>query len=112
MLNAKIIHLATHGLLNELKESDVPGAIALAASQTDDGLLTSSEILDLQLQAELVVLSACNTGRGMITGDGDWIVSLSDYRRCYECCCLTLVCSRCANEFINDGVLSSNAGKS
>ncbi|MEG3860363.1 CHAT domain-containing protein [Microcoleus sp. herbarium12] len=70
MLDAKIIHLATHGLLNELTENQVPGAIALAASQTDDGLLTSSEILDLRLQAELVVLSACNTGRGTITGDG------------------------------------------
>ena len=33
-------------------------------------MLTSSEILDLRLQAELVVLSACNTGRGRITGDG------------------------------------------
>ncbi|WP_333251366.1 CHAT domain-containing protein [Microcoleus sp. B4-C3] len=70
MLKARIIHLATHGLLNEVKRGDLPGAIALAPSGNDDGLLTSSEILDLKLNAELVVLSACNTGRGKLTGDG------------------------------------------
>ncbi|WP_445248296.1 CHAT domain-containing protein [Microcoleus sp. OTE_8_concoct_300] len=70
MLKARIIHLATHGLLNEVKRRDLPGAIALSPSGNDDGLLTSSEILDLKLNAELVVLSACNTGRGTLTGDG------------------------------------------
>ncbi|MEG5174587.1 CHAT domain-containing tetratricopeptide repeat protein, partial [Microcoleus sp. B3-D7] len=70
MLKARIIHLATHRLLNEVKRRDLPGAIALAPSGNDDGLLTSSEILDLKLNAELVVLSACNTGRGKLTGDG------------------------------------------
>ena len=75
MLKARIIHLATHGLLNEVKRRDLPGAIALAPSGNDDGLLTSSEILDLKLNAELVVLSACNTGRGKLTGDG--VVGLS-----------------------------------
>jgi CHAT domain-containing protein len=69
MLKARIIHLATHGLL-EVKRRDLPGAIALAPSGNDDGLLTSSEILDLKLNAELVVLSACSTGRGKLTGDG------------------------------------------
>lgn len=75
MPDAKIIHLATHGLLNELTENDIPGAIALAPSAKDDGLLTAREILDLSLRAELVVLSACNTGRGRITGDG--VIGLS-----------------------------------
>lgn len=90
MPQAKIIHLATHGLLNELQDRDfgVPGAIALAPDRTPatgaiaiapplhpgdaagDGLLTSGEILNLKLNSELVVLSACNTGRGKISGDG------------------------------------------
>nr|WP_275973889.1 CHAT domain-containing tetratricopeptide repeat protein [Argonema galeatum] len=67
---AKIVHLATHGLLDDFKGLGVPGAIALAPSGNDNGLLTASEILDLKLNAELVVLSACDTGRGTITGDG------------------------------------------
>ena len=75
MLNARIIHLATHGLFKEVKSRDLPGAIALAPSGNDDGFLTSSEILDLKLNAELVVLSACNTGRGRLTGDG--VIGLS-----------------------------------
>src|SRR6478672_860376 len=72
---AKIIHLATHGLLDDFKNFGVPGAIALAPSADDDGLLTSGEIIDLKLNAELVVLSACNTGRGDIKGDG--VIGLS-----------------------------------
>jgi CHAT domain-containing protein len=72
---ARIIHLATHGLLDDFKGLGVPGAIALAPSSNDNGLLTSSEILDLKLNADLVVLSACNTGRGKITGDG--VIGLS-----------------------------------
>jgi CHAT domain-containing protein len=40
-----------------------------------NSLLTASEILDLKINAELVVLSACDTGRGRITGDG--VIGLS-----------------------------------
>jgi CHAT domain-containing protein len=83
LTSARIVHLATHGLLDDFKLSGVPGAlaerlpgsIALAPSGNDNGLLTSSEIFDLKLNAELVVLSACDTGRGDIRGDG--VVGLS-----------------------------------
>ncbi|OLP15565.1 hypothetical protein BST81_25485 [Leptolyngbya sp. 'hensonii'] len=75
MVTARIIHLATHGLLDDFKRVGVPGAIALAPSGQDDGLLTTGEILNLKLQANLVVLSACDTGRGRITGDG--VIGLS-----------------------------------
>jgi CHAT domain-containing protein/tetratricopeptide (TPR) repeat protein len=80
MPTAQIIHLATHGLLeygipSDSGVLDVPGAIALTPSSNEDGLLTSAEILEMDLQAELVVLSACDTGRGQITGDG--VVGLS-----------------------------------
>jgi CHAT domain-containing protein/lipopolysaccharide biosynthesis regulator YciM len=79
--NARIVHLATHGLLDygtpeESGVRDVPGAIALAPGNGEDGLLTSAEIInELTLQADLVVLSACDTGLGAITGDG--VIGLS-----------------------------------
>lgn len=72
---ARLIHLATHGLLDDIKNLGIPGAIALAPSKNDDGFLTAGEILNLKINAELVVLSACDTGRGKITGDG--VIGLS-----------------------------------
>ncbi|OLP19256.1 hypothetical protein BST81_05705 [Leptolyngbya sp. 'hensonii'] len=72
---ARIIHLATHGLLYETTASGIPGVIALASQGQDSGLLTADEIFDLKLQAELVVLSACDTGGGIITGEG--VIGLS-----------------------------------
>ena len=71
---AKILHFATHGLLDDVG-GEMPGAIALAPSGNDNGLLSSSEIFNLKLNADLVVLSACDTGRGKITGDG--VIGLS-----------------------------------
>jgi len=73
MPQASIIHLATHGLLDDLR--GLGSAIAMAPSGTDNGLLTAEEIFDMKLQASLVVLSACNTGEGRITGDG--VIGLS-----------------------------------
>ncbi|MBE9127787.1 MULTISPECIES: CHAT domain-containing protein [unclassified Coleofasciculus] len=68
MLSSRVIHLATHGILNEKQGLD--SGVAFAPTSTDNGWLTAKEILDLKLTAELVVLSACNTGRGRVTGDG------------------------------------------
>ncbi len=75
MPQERIIHLATHGLLDDFKGLGIPGAIALAPSGKDNGFLTADEILNLKLKAELVVLSACDTGRGRLTGDG--VIGLS-----------------------------------
>ena len=80
MTKARIIHLATHGLLDD--QRGLGSAIALAPDSSYkeeigkvNGLLTAEEILDLKLNAELVALSACDTGRGKITGDG--VIGLS-----------------------------------
>ncbi len=73
MEQARFIHLATHGLLDDI--SGLGSAIALAPNGKDDGFLTAGEILNLHLNAELVVLSACDTGQGKLTGDG--VIGLS-----------------------------------
>ncbi|MFB2923154.1 CHAT domain-containing protein [Aerosakkonema funiforme] len=70
---ARIVHLATHGLLDDI--GGFFSSLALAPTDRDNGFLTAREIISLKLSAELVVLSACDTGRGQISGDG--VVGLS-----------------------------------
>lgn len=71
--SADIIHLATHVFLDDIE--GLQSAIALASSPNHHGLLNINDILHLTLQAQLVVLSGCDTGRGRIWGDG--VVELS-----------------------------------
>ncbi len=68
-----MIHLATHGWADDNR--GLGSWIALAPSGKDDGLLKAEEILDLKFKAQLVVLSACETGKGKLSGDG--VIGLS-----------------------------------
>jgi len=68
MTAVRTIHLATHGFLDDATEGF--GSVALTPSDGDRGFLTSREISALRLNAELIVLSACDTAQGKITGDG------------------------------------------
>ncbi|MBX9254880.1 CHAT domain-containing protein [Desmonostoc muscorum CCALA 125] len=70
MPQARIIHLATCP-----DSLGTPYGLALAPSAQDDGWLTSEEILNLNLKADLVVLSASDTALGKITADG--VIGLS-----------------------------------
>ncbi len=64
------IHLATHGYV--VSDALRCGLVLAKTGETmeTDGILTTAEIFGLQLNAELVVLSACQTGLGEISSDG------------------------------------------
>jgi CHAT domain-containing protein/tetratricopeptide (TPR) repeat protein len=65
------IHLATHGLVDD--EHSLDSFVALGrtgGAAGTDGRLTVGEVYDLRLRADLVFLSACQSGRGRVTGDG------------------------------------------
>ena len=60
--NFDVLHLATHGYFN--KKNPLLSGLELEADDSDDGLLEVHEILGLSLSAQLVTLSACQTGLG------------------------------------------------
>ncbi|MEH2154045.1 CHAT domain-containing tetratricopeptide repeat protein [Nostoc sp.] len=64
-----IIHLATHGIA--YTANPLASFIAFSPTATEDGLLTAREVAENRdLPADLIVLSACQTGLGKISGDG------------------------------------------
>jgi CHAT domain-containing protein/Tfp pilus assembly protein PilF len=74
--NYRYIHLATHAYVSE--EQPEQSGILFAAPQDsgEDGTLHAAEIYNLQLNAHLVTLSACETGIGTIA-EGEGMMSLS-----------------------------------
>ena len=95
--DARFVHLATHGFLDDFADRGqqganpnfretpmesraeggikTPGMLALAPSGTDSGMLTADEIAAATTGAELVVMSACGSGQGVINDDG--VIGLS-----------------------------------
>jgi CHAT domain-containing protein len=64
----RVVYFATHGLVGgEVKGLAEPALVLTLpaeATDLDDGLLTASEVAQLKLNADWVVLSACNTAAG------------------------------------------------
>jgi len=69
-----IIHLALHGLVDE--KNPMKSELLFHSDAGQPGELRASEIYDLSLNANLAVLSACNTATGSINA-GEGILSLS-----------------------------------
>ena len=69
-----ILHFATHAVVENVDshgDFSMPGFIVLAKSDSNcDGILKAEEVREMKLNAELVVLSCCETGLGKVTGDG------------------------------------------
>ena len=70
----RYIHLASHGQFNP--DAPMQSRLLLAADNDNDGSLTVSEIYDLKLNADMVVLSACQTALGDVK-NGDDVVGLN-----------------------------------
>lgn len=70
------VHFATHGMANESQPALSGLLLAPENTETEDGMLYTGEIYNLTLNADLVVLSACETGLGKVA-DGEGIIGLS-----------------------------------
>ena len=70
------LHFATHSLIDEREPSRSSIVFSFDDDPGEDGFLEVSEISELELDSDLVVLSACQTGRGQLLS-GEGILGLS-----------------------------------
>jgi CHAT domain-containing protein/tetratricopeptide (TPR) repeat protein len=67
----KIIHFATHSLIDDQKPARSSIILSLSNGTTEDGFVQTREIYNLDLNSDLVTLSSCQTGLGQfIKGEG------------------------------------------
>jgi len=60
----RILHIATHGLLNAERPQFTGLVLSLIGNKNEDGFLRTDEVFNLRLGSPLVMLSACETGLG------------------------------------------------
>jgi CHAT domain-containing protein len=66
--NHRVIHLAVHAIANETQSERAALVLLSDPAHDEDGFLQASEIVQLPLNADLVVLSACDTAVGPLEG--------------------------------------------
>jgi len=76
LADATIAHFATHAILDNGNPMYSRLMLARHGESSEDGWLESWEVARLSLKADLVVLSACETGRGRV-GGGEGVIGLS-----------------------------------
>ncbi|MFC3204254.1 CHAT domain-containing protein [Alteromonas oceani] len=69
-----VLHIASHGEFNP--EEPLSSRLLLVGDESNDGSLTVGELYDLELNSELVTLSACQTGLGDVQS-GDDVIGLT-----------------------------------
>lgn len=74
--NFGLIHLAMHAVVDEEDPMNSSLVFTVNNDPTEDGLLHAFELYNMQLNAQMAVLSACNTGYGKLV-KGEGIMSLA-----------------------------------
>lgn len=69
-----VLHIATHGVVNDL--DPLFSSLILRNEGQEDGILHAYELYNMKLNADLAVLSACNSGMGRLK-KGEGIVSIA-----------------------------------
>ncbi|HTE33540.1 MAG TPA: CHAT domain-containing tetratricopeptide repeat protein [Chryseolinea sp.] len=73
--NYSYLHFATHGIVDE-RSPELSRIFLQSSTASEDGSLFTGEIYNLELNADLVTLSACQTGLGKIS-KGEGVIGLS-----------------------------------
>ena len=72
----RVLHVAGHGVLNDASPMHSYLLLASGDAKTEDGYLEARELMQMDLGADLVVLSACDTARGKYA-EGEGIIGFS-----------------------------------
>ena len=73
-MSSRVVHLATHGLIDPAEP--MRSSVVLGPDGLDDGYLHSLEILSMQLDRPMIVLSACESALGRLER-GEGVVGLT-----------------------------------